>query len=127
MFAYAAVLAVLPLSLAAPVTEHLAPIHRAVDVSAQSANGGHIVALKPNSVNPNNRGEWLNKVLSAGDVTLDQATNQSLKLKWSDKVFNGVAGTFSNEALNVLRKLPEVAWIQEGPSVHCLVGVAIGG
>jgi len=114
MFTYTVALALLPLSLAAPLTAHLAPIRRAVDVGGRSANGGFIVSIKSNTVDPNNRKRWLNKVLSTNSVTLDDDTTQSLKLKWKEDVFNGIAGTFSTDALNVLRSQPEVAWIEEG-------------
>jgi cerevisin len=110
----------LPLSsFAAPVQpEHLAPIRRAVDVGGRSANGGHIVAINSNTVDPNNRGTWLTKVLSANGITIDDDTTQSLKLKWSDNVFNGIAGKFSQDALNVLQKQKEVAWIEEDIEMH---------
>jgi len=114
MFIYtAAALALFPLSFAAPVTQHTAPIRRAVDVGGRSANGGYIVAIHPDTVNPNNRTGWLNKVLNAKGITLDDATTASLKVKWSQDIFNGVSGTFSPDAINVLSKQPEVAWIQE--------------
>ena len=112
-----ALLALLPLSQAAPIVDNPAPIRRAVDVGGRSANGGYIVALKSNTVDPNARGRWLNTVLATDGVTLDKATNQSLKLKWNEGVFNGLAGTFSTEALDTLRKQPEVAWIEEGRAI----------
>lgn len=114
MFNWSVALVLVPLSLAAPVAEHLAPIRRAVDVGGLNANGGYIVAIKPNTVDPNNRLQWLNRVLSAQNVTLDDGATQSLKLRWSQDVFNGLAGTLSAEALNVLRQQPEVAWVEEG-------------
>jgi hypothetical protein len=117
MFTFVAALALLPLSLAGPVAlKPRAPIHRAVDVGGRNANNSsYIVAFKPKTVRPNNRESWLNRVLSAQSVTLDQDTTQSLKLKWEENTFNGIAGTFSDEALTALREQPEVAWIQEGP------------
>lgn len=116
MFICVATLILLPLSLAVPLVEHLAPIRRAVDVGGRNANGGYIVAIKPDTVDPNNRLQWLNKVLTAQGVTLDAEATQSLKLKWNKDVFNGIAGTLSTEALNALRRQPEVAWIEQGPS-----------
>jgi hypothetical protein len=98
-----ALLPLLPLTLAAPVV-HLAPLRRALDIGGRHANGNYIVSFK----DPNNRGKWLNKVLAAHNVTLDYNTTQTL---------NGIAGTFSTEALDVLRKQPEVAYIEEGPSL----------
>lgn len=114
LIALLALLPLSPLSLAAPIVGSPAPIRRAVDVGGRSADGGYIVALKSNTVDPNARGRWLNNVLSTDGVTLDKATNESLKLKWKEDVFNGIAGTFSTEALDTLRKQPEVAWIEEG-------------
>jgi len=114
MFIYTAALALLPFSLAAPLVAHLAPIRRTADVGGRSANGSYIVSIKSNTVKPKNRGRWLNKVLSTNSVTLDDDTTQSLKLKWSPDVFNGIAGTFSTDALDALRAQPEVAWIEEG-------------
>jgi len=105
----------LSLSLAAPVAEHLAPLRRAVDVGGNNPSGGYIVSIKPNTVDPNNRLHWLTKVLTARNLTLDEDAKQALKFKWSEDVFNGIAGIFSTDALNVLRQQPEVAWIEEGP------------
>ena len=107
----------LSLSLAAPVTEHLAPLHRAVDVSGNNHSGSYIVSIKPNTVDPNNRLQWLTKVLNAQNLTLDEDAKQSLKHKWSKDVFNGIAGTLSTDTLNVLWRQPEVAWVKEGPSL----------
>ena len=114
-------LPLLPLSLATPLPDHLAPIRRAVDVGGRSANGGYIVAIKSNTVDPNNRARWLNNVLAEQGVTLDDATTRSLKLKWSEDIFNGIAGTFSTDALTALQKQPEVAWVQEGLSPFSFV------
>ena len=115
MFIFTATLFLLPFSLAAPLVEHLAPIRRAVDVGGRNTNGGYIVAIKPSTVDPNNRLQWLNKVLNAQGITLDDDATQSLKLRWSEDVFNGLAGTFSTGALDTLRRQPEVAWVEEGP------------
>jgi hypothetical protein len=114
-----ALLALLPITLAAPapVVEHLAPLRRAVDVGSRHADGNYIVSLKSDTVDPNSRGQWLNKVLDAHNVTLDYHTTQNLKLRWNKAILDGIAGTFSPEALNVLQKQPEVAYIQEGPSL----------
>jgi len=108
----------LSLSLAAPVAEHLAPLHRrAVDGGRNNPSGGYIVSIKPNTVDPKNRLQWLTKVLTAQNLTLDEDARQSLKYKWSEDVFNGIAGIFSTDALDVLRRQPEVAWVEEGPSL----------
>jgi hypothetical protein len=113
-----------PLSLAATTLTRRAPIHRAVDVGGRNFNNGsYIVAIHPNTVNHDNRGAWLNQVLSARGVTLDSDATQSLKLEWHKDIFNGIGGTFSAEALTALQEQPEVAWIQEGqalPSMHNL-------
>ena len=77
-----------------------------------------MIAIKAYTVDPNNRLQWLNKVLSTEGITLDFNATQSLKLGWSEKIFNGLAGIFTTEAINVLRKQPEVAWIEEGPSLN---------
>lgn len=119
MFIYtiaAAVFLLLPFSLAAPLVARLAPI-RPVQAGGRNPDGGYIVAIKPNTVDPNNRGRWLTRILSAQNVTLDDDTTKSLKLKWNQAVFNGLAGKFSSQALTALQKQPEVAWIQEGLSL----------
>jgi hypothetical protein len=113
-------LTLLPLTLAAPIVEHLAPLRRAVDVGGRHANGRYIVSIKPDTVDPNARGQWLNKVFSAHNVSLDYETTQKLKLRWDKDVFNGISGPFSTEALTALRKQPEVAYIEEGPSLSRL-------
>jgi len=105
------------LSLAAPVAEHLAPLRRAVDVGGNNPGGAYIVSIKLNTVDPNNRLQWLTKVLNAQNLTLDEDAKQSLKHKWSEDVFNGIADTLSPDALNVLRRQPEVAWVEEGLSL----------
>jgi hypothetical protein len=113
------------LSLAAPVAQHLAPLRRAVDVGGLNPNGGYIVSIKPNTVDPGNRLQWLTRILSAQNLTLDEGATQSLKLQWSQDVFNGIAGTLSTDALNVLRQQPEVAWVEEGRSLSQLAAVLV--
>jgi len=122
MFIYTAALALVPLSLAAPVVDRLAPIFRAADVSGRNTTGGYIVSIKSNTVDPRNRLQWLSKVLGAQGITIDDDTTQSLALDWSESIFNGISGTFSTEALNVLRQQPEVAWVEEGSSLSLIVG-----
>jgi hypothetical protein len=117
MLSSTAVLSQLPPTLAAPVVEHLAPLRRAIDVGGRHADGRYIVSIKPDTVNPDARGEWLNKVLGAHNITLDFETTQKLKLRWNKDVFNGISGAFSTEVINVLRKQPEVEYIEEGPSL----------
>ena len=107
----------LSFALAAPVAEHLAPLHRAVDVGGNNHGSSYIVSIKPNTVDPNNHLQWLTKVLNAQNLTLDKDAKQSLKHKWSEDVFNGIAGTLSTDTLNILRRQPEVAWVEEGPSL----------
>jgi len=107
----------LSLSLAAPVAEHLAPLRRAVDVGGNNPSGGYIVSIKPNTVDPKNRLQWLTNVLNAQNLTLDEDTRQSLKHEWREDVFNGIASVLSTDALNVLRRQPEVAWVEEGLSL----------
>jgi hypothetical protein len=113
-------LPVLPLTLAAPVV-HLAPLRRAVDVGRRHANGRYIVSIKEDAVDPDARGQWLNKVLAAQNVTLDSETTQKLKLRWNKDVFNGISGAFSTEAVDVLREQPEVAYIEEGSTLSLSV------
>ena len=105
----------LSFALAAPVAEHLAPLRRAVDVGGKNTSGGYIVSIKTDTVDPNNRLRWLTKVLIAQNITID--ATQSLKLGWSEDIFNGLAGILSTDAINVLRRQPEVAWVEEGPSL----------
>jgi hypothetical protein len=113
-------LSLLPLTLAAPVV-HLAPLRRAADVGERHANSHYIVSIKQDTVNPKARGEWLDKVLGAHNVTLDYETTQELKLRWDKDIFNGISGPFSTEAVDVLRKQPKIEYIEEGPSLSLSV------
>jgi len=117
MFICTVALALIPLSLASPVLQHLAPIRRAVDFGGVSV-GGHTISIKADTVDPKNRLQWLNRLLNAEGVTLDYNATQSLELGWSEMIFNGFAGTFTPEVINVLRRQPEVAWIEERPSLN---------
>lgn len=102
------------LALAAPV--RFAPVKRASDVlnARAVAKDAYIVALKPNTVDPEARGEWLTKVLAEGNVKVSDAQLEQMNLNWSATVFNGIGGTLSTKAVKVLSAQPEVAYIQEG-------------
>ena len=114
-FIFSLALALLQLSLAAPILHSgLAPIRRAIVFDV----GGHstIVAIKPGTIvaTKEDRLDFITVALSAANLLLDDSIKSTLILDWSEDVFNGFAGQFSDRAVEVLRKRSEVAWVQAG-------------
>ena len=113
MFALA--LALVSLSLAAPSLQSgPAPIRRDFKVALD----GHstIVAIKPGIIAATKEGrlDFISVALAAANLVLDDSIKSTLILDWSEDVFNGFAGQFSDSAVEVLRKRSEVAWVQAG-------------
>jgi hypothetical protein len=88
------------------------------DAQTTSGSQTYILSLKPNTVDPDARGEWLNTVLSINNHTRrdlsSTSTGSDLRLTWSEHVFNGIAGSFSEAEVEMLRSLDEVKYIQPG-------------
>ena len=78
-----------------------------------SAPTSYIVAIKPNTVDPSNRGAWLDKIFAAANAPLSDDDKSTLRLGWNETVFNGLSGVFNTKALNVLRANENVEYIQE--------------
>jgi hypothetical protein len=90
----------------------LLPIIKSAKVDNDASTPtSYIVALKPDTVDPLNRGAWLDKVFTASDASLSNDEKSTLHLGWN--VFNGIAGVFNTDALNVLRAHENVEYIQE--------------
>jgi cerevisin len=128
----------------------LAPLRRAESIprAIPSSSNAFIVSLKPGSVDPSARGDWLASVLDGTSTpssaslapTSTSTTNNTVKaseshhdhrasnhghkraeangyvLGWDERVFNGLAGTFTDSELDTLRARDEVAYIQQGLS-----------
>jgi cerevisin len=95
--------------LAAPAP--LLPVVRTLN--GRSVPNSYIVKIKATSDIPvENRGNWLNNVLSRGDATVQDA--DTLKLGWPKNIFDGLSGTFDKNAVNALRASPDVDYIVEG-------------
>lgn len=71
----------------------------------------YLVALKQDTVDPLNRSAWLDEIFAASDASLSDDEKSTLHLGWN--VFNGIAGVFNTDALNVLRAHENVEYIQE--------------
>jgi len=94
--------------LAAPAP--LVPVVRTLN--GRSVANSYIVKIKATSDIPvENRGQWLTNVLARGDATVQD--EDSLKLKWSKDIFDGLSGTFDKNALNAIRASPDVDYIVE--------------
>jgi len=120
---YLSLLTTIVLAIAAqsaPLPERqakLAPIYR----RSTTGSTQYIVALHPNSVEPTNRLNWLNNVLGTTAKVSAQSTGDSqdsVVHHWDANVFNGLAGSFDEDSLSVLRAQSEVAWIEEDALVH---------
>ena len=109
-------------TFAAPTPSWRAPIKRSTSSNAKSvAPDAYIVSIKPNTVDPANRGAWLNNVMSAAGVSMTTEQTSSLRLGWNETIMNGIAGTFSAQALEAISSQPEVAFIEPGQcsSIYC--------
>jgi cerevisin len=94
--------------LAAPAP--MVPVTRTIN--GRSIPNSYIVKIKASSDIPvENRGKWLNNVLARGDASVQDP--DSLKLKWSKNIFDGISGTFDKNAINALRASPDVDYIVE--------------
>ncbi|KAG8772960.1 subtilisin-like serine protease [Serendipita sp. 397] len=108
-------LLLLPLTFGAPLPApvYLAPIKRSEAINARAvADNAYIIAIKDNTVDPANRGAWVNKIMTNAGVTLSDDETNSLRLGWNETIMNGIAGTFSAKALNVIRSQSEVAYVE---------------
>jgi hypothetical protein len=98
---------------------HLAPLYR----RSTNPSSRYIIALHPNTVDPSNRLTWLNTILSTSTsspfVSAQSVEEQPRAVvhHWDEKIFNGLAGSFDDNSLNVLRAQSQVAYIEEGPSI----------
>ena len=85
-----------------------------------STPSSYIVALKPDTVDPLNRSAWLDEIFAASDASLSDDEKSTLHLGWN--VFNGIAGVFNTNALNVLRAHQNVEYIQESACLRLSLG-----
>ena len=121
----------------------LAPLRRAESIprAIPSSPNAYIVSLRPGTVDPSARADWLSSVLDTPATTsnLTSTANNTVKtneshhdqhslkqgykrtedngyvLGWDERVFNGLAGTFTDSEVDALRARDEVAYIQQGP------------
>jgi len=104
-------------SLAVPFSSspRRAPIRRSITPNARSvAPDAYIVSIKANTVDPANRGAWLNKVLNTAGVFMATEQTSSLRLEWNETIMNGIAGKFSADVLDAISLQPEVEFIEPG-------------
>jgi cerevisin len=88
-----------------------------VQTSSPTSTQTYIISLKPNTVDPNARGTWLNTVLSKNNHTrrdLAPRADSDLRLTWNEKIFNGIAGSFNEAEVQTLTSLDEVKYVQPG-------------
>lgn len=105
----------LSISAAAPLDARRAPLRRSPNPKARAVSpNSYIVSLKPDTVDPTNRGGWLNRILTAANVTMCAEQNSTLRLGWNENVMNAIAGTFSDEVLDVIRSQEEVEYVEPG-------------
>ncbi|KAG8830049.1 subtilisin-like serine protease [Serendipita sp. 399] len=109
-----------PLAQCAPLSQSrpLAPLYR----RAESISTRYIVSLRDDTVDPANRVAWLNRILAPATPmvsakSIDDNENGVIH-QWDAAVFNGVAGHFDEDSLNILRAQSEVAWIEEDAVLH---------
>ncbi|KIM29136.1 hypothetical protein M408DRAFT_16108 [Serendipita vermifera MAFF 305830] len=101
-------------AFAAPLSpSRRAPIKRSTAANAKTVGpDAYIVTIKANTVDPTNRGVWLNNVMSAAGVSMTEDQTNSLRLGWNETIMNGIAGNFSAEALDAIASQPEVDFIE---------------
>lgn len=98
-------------TFAAPITP-LAPVHR---VLRRAPAGGYIVKFKPGVIAADNRRTWLdNQLRKAGAPPLATEDEQTLKMGWDNRVFDGFAATISPDAVESMRASGDVEYIAEG-------------
>ncbi|KAG9056136.1 hypothetical protein FS842_000228 [Serendipita sp. 407] len=109
-------LLVLHLAKCAPLSQSrpLAPLYRRSD----SSTTRYIVSIRDNTVDPANRLTWLNRILATSTPKVSAKAvdddENGVVHQWDAAVFNGVAGHFDEQSLDILRAQNEVAWIEEG-------------
>jgi len=124
----------------------LAPLRRAESIprAIPSSPNAYIVSLRPGTVDPSARADWLSSVLDTPATTsnLTSTANNTVKtneshhdqhslrhgykrtedngyvLGWDERVFNGLAGTFTDSEVDALRARDEVAYIQQDILLH---------
>jgi len=101
------------LALVDAAPTRLLPIIKRATNDDPSKPTSYIVALKQNTVDPLNRGAWLDNIFAAADASLSEDEKSSLHLGWNETTFNGLAGMFNADALNVLRAHEHVEYVQE--------------
>ncbi|PVF94998.1 subtilisin-like protein [Serendipita vermifera] len=103
-------------------SRQLAPLYRRATPDASSdttTTPRYIVSFHPDSVNPSNRLNWLNGVLqpSGASAKVSAKTNTeddtTVVHDWDSSVFNGLAGSFTEQDLGLIRSQAEVAWVEE--------------
>jgi hypothetical protein len=104
------------LALVAAAPTRLLPIIKRAADDTPSTPSTYIVAFKPNTVDPANRAAWLDSTLTAANASLSDHEKSALRVGWSETIFNGLAGKFNTDALNVLRGHEDVEYIQESTS-----------
>jgi len=71
-------------------------------------------------VDPSNRLEWLNGLFpssASAKISAQSISGQgdtAVVHHWDPSVFNGLAGTFDDASLAILRAQSEVAYVEEG-------------
>jgi hypothetical protein len=111
-------------------SRQLAPLYRRATPDSSSdttTTPRYIVSFHPDSVNPTNRLNWLNGVLqtssSSAKVSAKANTEDDTTVvhDWNADVFNGLAGSFTEQDLGLIRSQAEVAWVEEGwPTIQYL-------
>jgi len=91
----------------------LLPITKRHTNDDPSTSTSYIVALKPDTVDPLNRGAWPDNIFAAANASLSDDEKSTLQLGCRETTFNGIAGMFNTDALNVLRAHQNVEYIQE--------------
>lgn len=105
--------ALLPLTLAVPLDVHRAPVKRSPNPEARAVSpNAYIISIKSGTVDPTNRGRWLNNVLNAANLTMSAEHTNTLKLGWNETLMNGIAGTFNDDVLETLRAQNEVESVE---------------
>lgn len=104
-------------------TRRRAPIKRSSNPQARAVSSNAYIVMFKNtsSINSGNRGDWLNGIMSTAGVAMAKGESDSLRMKWNESVLNGIAGTFSDSALDVIRSQEDVDFVEPGkisPAKH---------
>jgi cerevisin len=97
----------------------MAPIKRSSNPEARAVSANaYIVTFKNTStITSASRADWLNGVMSTAGVAMAKAESDTLRMKWSESVLNGIAGTFSDSVLDVIRSQDDVDFVEPGMSI----------